>query len=166
MLKQITILILLLSTFANAQVETKKGTNLYETALSACVVEQFKQYGDQGAETRFRLLNRIYEQNSALTDDLPTQIGEIKIEFLDREAIVQRYRKSKKSPYGRPQIPVSVIGPMKNDGTTLKIGIRDYWISYKKSVDFYALEGGCIVDFKYDSQLDDFAITKIDLWGV
>jgi hypothetical protein len=175
MAKQITFLILFLglyvaNVFSQGQLKSLTGTNLYERALSACVTEQLTQYGDQGSETRLRLMNRIIERNDLLTDKLPTQVGEIKIEYLDRQAIIDRYRKKrddkKRDKESRAEIPVSVISPIWNEGTILKISLRDWYVSYKKRVFNYALEGGCIVDFKFDSQLDDFAITKTDLWGV
>jgi len=165
MAKQISLFILFfglsaLNAFSQAQVKPTAGTNLYERALSACVIEQLKQYGGQSSETRLRLINRIIERDDILTDKLPTQFGEIKVEYLDRQSIVERYKKN------RAEIPVTVMTPMKNEGKTLKISFRDYYVSYKKRVFSYALEGGCIVDFNFDSQLDDFAITKTDLWGV
>jgi len=156
--------------FSQVQVKTITGTNLYERALSACVTEQLKQYGNQSSETRLHLMNRIIERDDFLTDKLPTQVGEIKIEYLDRQAIVDRYKKKrddkKRDEESRVEIPVSVISPIWNEGNILKISLRDWWISYKKRVYNQGLEGGCIVDFKFDSQLDDFVITKTDLWGI
>ncbi len=115
-------------------------------------------------------MNRIIERDDFLTDKLPTQVGEIKIEYLDRQAIVDRYKKKrddkKRDEESRVEIPVSVISPIWNEGNILKISLRDWWISYKKRVYNQGLEGGCIVDFKFDSQLDDFVITKTDLWGI
>jgi len=165
MTKQITFLILLLglcvaNVFSQAQVKSTTGTNLYERALSACVAEQLKRFGGQSSETRLRLINRIIEEDDILTDKLPTQFGEIKVEYLDRQAIFERSKKN------RAELFVTVMLPMKNDGKTLKISFRDHYVSYKKRVFSYALEGGCIVDFNFDSLLDDFAITKTDLWGV
>lgn len=175
MAKPISLFLLLFglcvaNAFSQVQVKTATGTNLYERALSACVTEQLKRYGNQGSETRLRLMNRIIEQNDFLTDKLPTQIGEIKIEYLDRQEIVDRYKKKrddkKRDKESRAEIPVSVISPIWNEGNILKISFRDWWISYEKRVYKQALEGGCIVDFKFDNQLDDFVITKTDLWGI
>lgn len=165
MAKQITWLVLFFglctaNAFSQAQGVPSTGTNLYERALSACVAEQLKRFGVQHPETRLRLSNRIVEFDLILTDKLPTQFGEIKVEYLNRQEIIERYKKT------RAKIPVTVIKPMKNEGTTLKISFSDYYVSYKKRVFSYGLEGGCIVDFKFDSRLDDFAMTKIDLWGV
>ena len=165
MAKQITFLFLLLglcvaNAFSQAQVKSTTGTNLYERALSACVTEQLKRYGGLHPETRLRLISRFVEQHDIFTDKLPAQFGEIKVEYLDRQAIIERYKKN------RAELFVTVIRPMTNDGTTLKISFSDYYMSYKKRVFNYALEGGCTVDFEFDCQLDDFAITKTGLWGV
>ena len=175
MAKQISFFFMFLglcvaNAFSQAQVKTVTGTNLYERALSACVTEQLKQYGNQSSEMRLRLINRIIERDDFLTDKLPTQVGEIKIEYLDRQAIVERYKKRRddktRDKESRAEIPVTVISPIWNEGNILKISFRDWWISYNKRVYNQALEGGCIVDFKFDGPLDDFVITKTDLWGI
>ncbi len=56
--------------------------------------------------------------------------------------------------------------PMKNEGATLIISIGNYWFSYKKKSYNYGLEGGCTVKFNFDSSQNNFALTKIDLWGI
>ncbi len=165
MVKQISLLFLFFGLYAanafpQAQVAPSTGTNLYERALSVCVTEQLKRYGVQSSETRVRLSNRIVEYDNIITAKLPTQFGVIKVEYLNKQEIIEHYKKT------RADIPVTVIRPMKNDGTTLKINFSDYYVTYKKRVFNYALEGGCNVDIKFDSQLDGFVITKINLWGV
>lgn len=173
MAKQISLyfLILLLGVaniFAQEKNVSSNGTSLYQRALSACVIKELEEYGDQGQETRLRFSNRVVFQNAIFTDELPTKFGDVNVEYLEYETIVERYRmnRANKSKDRREEIFVTEISPMINQGTTLKISLREWWVSYKKKILNKALEGGCIVDFEFDTQLKDFVIKKTDTWGV
>jgi hypothetical protein len=133
-------------------------SNLYERTLSACLAKELEDYGK--LETRVDYENRVVERNIHLTDKLPTQFGKVKVEYLGSETLRERYQKTRK------EIQVLSMRPMKNEGATLVISIGNYWFSYKKKSYNYALEGGCTVRFNFDSSQNDFALTKIDLWGI
>ena len=163
MVKQISLLILLFglcafNTFSQAKVAPATESNLYVRTLSACLAKELEDYGKLG--TRVDYENRVVERNIHLTDKLPTQFGKIKVEYLDSETLRERYQKT------RQEIQVLSLRPMKNEGATLIISLGNYWFSYKKKSYNYGLEGGCTVNFNFDSSQNDFALTKIDLWGI
>jgi hypothetical protein len=163
MAEQISSLILLFSLCAfNAFSQVKDApateSNLYARTLSACLAKELEDYGKLG--TRVDYENRVVERNIHLTDNLPTQFGKIKVEYLDSETLRERYQKT------RQEIQVLSMRPMKNEGATLIISIGNYWFSYKKKSYNYGLEGGCTVKFNFDSSQNNFALTKIDLWGI
>ena len=163
MAKQISSLILLFGLCAfNAFSQVKDApateSNLYARTLSACLAKELEDYGKLG--TRVDYENRVVERNIHLTDNLPTQFGKIKVEYLDSETLRERYQKT------RQEIQVLSMRPMKNEGATLIISIGNYWFSYKKKSYNYGLEGGCTVKFNFDSSQNNFALTKIDLWGI
>jgi hypothetical protein len=95
-----------------------------------------------------------------LTDKLSTLFGNISVEYLDINALRERYKKKGQ------KLQILSIRPMTNDGTTLRISIGDYWFSVAKKSYVYEQEGGCIVEFKIDPAIDSFVIAKVDLWGV
>lgn len=163
MARQISSLILLFglcafSTFSQVKDAASTESNLYARTLSACLAKELEDYGKLG--TRVDYENRVVERNIHLTDNLPTQFGKIKVEYLDSETLRERYQKT------RQKIQVLSIRPMKNKGATLIVSIGNYWFSYKKKSYNYGLEGGCTVNFNFDSSQNDFALTKIDLWGI
>lgn len=163
MTKQISSLILFFGLCAfNAFSQVKDAPaaerNLYARTLSACLAQELEEYGNLG--TRADYVNRVVERNIHLTDKLPTQFGKVKVEYLDSETLRERYQKA------RREIQVLSLRPMKNEGATLIISIGIYWFSYTKKSYNYALEGGCTVKFNFDSSQNDFALTKIDLWGI
>jgi hypothetical protein len=163
MAKQISSIILLVAlcafnAFSQARDVPATASNLYARTLSACLAKELEDYGKLG--TRVDYENRIVERNIHFTDKLPTQFGKIKVEYLDPETLRERYLKT------RQEMQVLSLRPMKNDGTTLIISIGNYWFSYTKKSYHYGLEGGCTVNFNFESSKSDFALTKIDLWGI
>ena len=145
--------------FPQAKDVPSTDSNLYARTLSACLAKELEDYGKLGL-SRVDYENRVVERNIHLTDKLPTQFGKVKVEYLDSETLRERYQKSRK------EIQVLSMRPMKNEGATLIISIGNYWFSYKKNSYNYGLEGGCTVKFNFDSSQNNFALTKIDLWGI
>ena len=165
MAKQLTFSFLILglcafNAFSQSQVALETDSNLYVKALSACYTEQAKTAQNIQPENRYEFYNRVIEQDNSLTKNLPTQFGEFKIEYLNRKSIADKYKKNKQV-FG-----VRVVNPMHNDGATIRVSFSDFIVSYKKRVYNYGLEGGCIVEFKFDCPLGKFIIAKTDLWGV
>jgi hypothetical protein len=160
MLKQISSLIFLfslcvLNVFSQSKDAPSTVSNLYARALSACLAKELEEYGKLG--TRADYENWVVERNIHLTDNLPTRFGNIEVEYLDSETLRERYQKTRK------KIQVLSLRPMKNEGTTLIVSIANYWFSYTKKSYNYGLEGGCTVNFDFDSSQNDFALTKINL---
>ena len=164
MAKQISSLILLLGLFVLTVFSQSKDapsaeSNLYARTLSVCLTKELEEYGKHRLR-RVDYENRVIERNIHLTEKLPTQFGKVKVEYLDSETLRERYQKTRK------EIQVLSLRLMKNEGTTLIISIGNYWFSYTKKSYNYGLEGGCTVNFNFDSSQNDFALTKIDLWGI
>jgi len=134
--------------------------NLYAISLSACVKKEFEEYADIASSGR-TFFNRIVEYDLLLTENLPTQFGDFKIEYLNAEGLSERYKKT------RQRLSVFRIFPMRNDGAILKINVSHYYVSVPKRRNYiYELEGGCRTEFKYDSPEEKFVLSKVELWGV
>jgi hypothetical protein len=150
--------VFLLANSAFPQSATAPEGNLYLRALSACVEKQSQEYKNIGGGRDYR--NRIVEKNIFLTEKLPTRIGEHRIEYLDGNELIARYKKNRKP------IPILSMRPMVNEEGVLRIGLADYWFSYEKRALTFSLEGGCNVFFRYDCEQRVHVIDKVDLWGV
>ncbi len=164
MAKLTSFLILLFSLCAvnalpQTQVVPQTESNLYAAALSACVSKEYEEYKDI-TDTRRTFFNRIVEQDIFLTDKLPTQFGQFKVEYLDANGLAGRYKKT------RQKLSVFVFRPLKNNGSLLQINLAHYYVSHSKRGFVYELEGGCGVEFRYDCPLKKFVLSKVDLSGV
>ncbi len=164
MAKRFALILLFLGVLAdNALSQTKAASqnedNLYAVALSACVKKEFEEYGDIASSGR-TFFNRIVEYDLHLTEKLPTQFGDFKIEYLTGGELLERYKKT------RQRLSVFKMFPMRNEGAILKINFSHYYVSVSKKKFLYALEGGCQTEFKYDSQKEKFVLSKVELWGV
>lgn len=133
--------------------------NLYAVALSACVKKEFEEYGNIASSGR-TFFNRIVEYDLHLTEKLPTQFGDFKIEYLTGGELLERYKKT------RQKLSVFKMFPMRNEGAILKINLSHYYASVSKKRFLYELEGGCQTEFKYDSPKEKFVLSKVELWGV
>jgi hypothetical protein len=147
-----------MATNALPQTSTTPDSNLYLKALSACVEKQVEDYGKLGLERDY--LNRIVEYNLFLTQNLPAKIGEHRIEYLNGDELIARYKRLRK------RFPILSMRPMTNDQGMLRIGLADYWFSYEKRALNYSLEGGCNVYFRYDCEQKLYVFDRVDLWGV
>ena len=137
--------------------------NLYAVALSACIKKEFEEFNNVASHGR-TFLNRIVEYNLLLTEKLPTQFGDIRIEYLNDEALFERYKKT------HQRLSVLRIFPMTNERAILKISLSHYFVSVperkKRRNYIWELEGGCLTEFKYDSPQGKFVLSKAELWGV
>ena len=93
---------------------------IYLRALSACVEKQAQEYKNLGGGRDY--LNRIVEHNIFLTQKLPTQIGEYRIEYLNGDELVAKYKRLRK-PF-----PILSMRPIVNEEGMLRIGLGDYLV--------------------------------------
>jgi hypothetical protein len=147
-------------TLSQTKAASQDVDNLYAVALSACVRKEFDEFGKiESLERTF--FNRIVEYDLLLTERLPTQFGDFKIEYLNAEGLSERYKKT------RQRLSVLKMFPMQNEGAILKISLSHYFVSVPKRRNYvYELEGGCLTEFKYDSSQVKFVLLKVELWGV
>ena len=136
----------------------KVERNLYAEALSACLSKEAADFSKLGLERDYN--NRVVEYDYILTSKLPTQFGGIKVEYLNTDMLVERYKKNRK------EVEILSMRPMQSDGANLTVNIPYYFFSSKKRNFNYALAGGCNVEFNYDSQKKQFTLAKTVLWGV
>jgi hypothetical protein len=159
--------IVLVTVFASAQSNQSEahGDNLYALALKASVLQMEKEYGHiddtvLGERTRTDYRHMIVEQDPLITKGLPRAFENHFVEYLDSQALGERYKKSGKS------YAALVIQPMQNEGKTLKIAVVVYWISYKKGNLQLGLSDWSNVEFHYDCDKQQFLIDSVKLGGI
>lgn len=133
--------------------------NLYVKALFACLDAKAKAYSSL-TNSRRDYYNVVVQQDDLITKDFPNQLGAYRIEYLDAQALVERY-KARKADF-----PIIVTRPIKNEGTKLVLSFSDYFFSYGKKSLNYALEGGCKVVLSYDCSKQEYGVEKVDSWGI
>jgi hypothetical protein len=138
-------------------------TNLYSVALKTSIFEMEKNWGhidDSSSGVRTDYRHMIVEQASSITEGLPTEFENHFVEYLDYQALADRYRK-----LGKP-FAVLEIHPMQNEGKTLKITIVVYWSSYKKGRFLRGVSDWSNVELQYDCDKQQFVVSSVKLGGI
>jgi hypothetical protein len=175
-IKQLLLLVLILafySPFAFAQGKNKPAeeNNLYYKALFASL-ERFAEL-DKTLKSRGAFIgndcgdrlcadyhNLIVQKNDDIIGNFPSQLGEYRVEYLDAQGLVDRYRKIRKG------LPILIAHPMKNERERLKISFTFHWVSYKKRVLIYETSDWSDVYFRYDCETREYVIDEVKLGGI
>src|SRR4051794_2290546 len=157
----------LIAVSVSAQSEPSKSAenNLYSLALKTSIVRMEKDWGHiddsvHGEQIRTDFRHMIVEKDPPITDGLLVQFDNHWIEYLDHEDLATRYRKLGKS------YATLVIRPIQNEGSTLKVAVVIYWVSYKKHRLELALSDWSNVEFRYDCDQQQFVVSSVKLGGI
>ena len=160
-------LLLLISSSVLAQAVAKPAgeNNLYYRALFASLDKMAKSRGNgddsvRGSRVRTDYHNMIVEKNRDITEGLPSQLGKYRVEYLDSQGLVGRYRKLRK-PFA-----ILVTRPLQNDGERLKITFTVYWFSYGKGSLNYGVSDWSNVYFRFDCEKREYLIDEVKLGGI
>ena len=139
--------------------------NLYAIALRASIVQMEREWGHIGYsgledQTPPDYRHMMVRKDAVLTDTLSNRFGEHSVEYLDDDALIQRYKKLRKS------FAVLRIEPIRNAGNDLRIQVTVYWVSYKNNRLRLALSAWSDVHFHYDCSANEFNISSVKLGGI
>lgn len=157
---------LLLSDRTDAQSDNAHGkeNDLYAMALVASISEMQKQWGhiDDGFGNRMRTdyEHMIVVQNPEITDELPTDFGSHRLDYLSNQELVNRYKASGK------EFSVLQIHPIHADGASLRIQVSVAWFSYGKKGMLFGYSDWSDVEFKFDCAQQAFTISNVKLGGI
>jgi hypothetical protein len=158
-----TSLLLACSQIAISQETPQNQQNLYATALFASLDKMAKDWGginDASDHTIRTNYHRMIVEKEDVTESLPESLGEYRVEYLDEDELIARYRNLGK------EFAVLRIHPITNDGVKLGIKIALYWFSYKKKTLTFALSDWSNVEFHYDCEKHKWMIDEVKLGGV
>jgi hypothetical protein len=145
----------------SAQTPPEQPGNLYVLALRAAAEVQAKSYRYQGDRDYYDL---VVEKDKT-TQEIPEQVGPFRVSVLDSYGLRDRFRKQGK-------FPVLEILPAQIKGPLLSVSIQTCWFSYREPRLFrharfeFAVEGGAVVEFRYDCERRQFVVNGVNLWGV
>jgi hypothetical protein len=143
----------------------EKKDNLYSVALFASVSEMEKSWGhiddsDGGSRIRTDYRHVLVEKNPEITDGLPSQQGDYRVEYLDSRDRVDKYGKLGK------EFAILRIRPMQSDGSILRIQVSVSWVTYKKHRVSLAISDWSDVEFRYDCDNHKFVVSSVKLGGI
>ena len=156
-------LLLVCSQITISQETPRSQDNLYATALFASLDKMAKDWGaiDDGSEHAIRTdYHRMIIEKNDVTEKLPESLGAYRVEYLDEDELIARYRKLNK------EFAVLRIHPITNNGVKLSINIALYWFSYKEKTLTYSLSDRSNVEFHYDCEKHTWTIDDVKLGGV
>jgi hypothetical protein len=124
-----------------------------------------KEWGnidDTDGENRVRTDYRhiIVRRNHALEVELPTEFDKHKIEYLDDQGLIDRYKSLGKG------FTVLEILPMLTDGKDLRIHIVQSWLSSEEGRVTFAISDWSDVWFSFDCGKQRFDFSKVEIGGI
>lgn len=138
----------------NAPATTKKD-DLYAVALFASVREMDKSWGNiddsditHGPRTDYK--HMFVESNPSITDGLPLQDGEYRVEYLDQQRELDTCKKLRK-PFA-----ILIIEPMRSDGSRLQVQVSLDYETHKGRKLMLGISEWSVVHFKYDCASQKF----------
>jgi hypothetical protein len=131
--------------------------NLYYRALFASLDKMHNEWGKID-DTDYH--NMIVERNRDITEGLPSQLGEYRVEYLSPEELIGRYKKLRK-PF-----PILVVYPIVNEVERLRVSFNFYWISHKNRTLSYSLSEWSNVYFRYDCGKREYVLDEVKLGGI
>lgn len=142
-----------------------KDDNLYSAALFASLSEMEKSWGqidDSDGSSRIRTDYRhaLVEKDPEITDRLPVEIGNYRVQLLDRREQIDKYKKLRK------EFAILRIHPMQSDGSQLKIQVSVSYLTYKKHKLWLAISDWSDVEFRYDCKSQKFVVSSVTLGGI
>lgn len=157
-------LVTVLAAAQSNQPETHEDS-LYALALKTSIFQMEKEYGHiddtvLGERTRTDYRHMIVEEDSLITKGLPTEFENHFVEYLDSQALLERYKKSGKS------YATVVIQPMQNEGKILKVAVVVYWVNQQTGHLQLELSDWSNVEFHFDCDKQQFLVTSVKLGGI
>ena len=125
------VFIFSISTLAQVSADT-----LYAKGLKACLEKEVESYSKFSSRD---LRNVTVVREDKLTRDLPSQFGEIRVEYLSVDELALKFKSRLIEKDERKELPVIEVFPIYDKGGKLFFAYSNYWFSYsEKRQPFYA----------------------------
>lgn len=139
--------------------------NLYSMGLFASISQMERTSGHiddskgrNAVRTDYR--HMYVEKDPPITDRLPSNFGDYRVEFLDLKAQADLYKKVRK------EFALLKIYPIQNLGPRLELTINVYYFSFRKHKWTYGLSDWSTVEFRFDCDKQKFVVSSVKLGGI
>jgi hypothetical protein len=102
----------------------------------------------------------IVISNPEITDRLPTQFEAHHVDYLDDQALIDRFKMLRK------EFSVLEIHPIHADGPSLRIEVSVSWFSYRKGRLNFGMSDWSDVEFAFDCATRAYTISSVKLGGI
>ena len=130
-------------------------TSLYLRSLTAYAQAGRPTVQDSGVLVVVK--NNVVD-DPALFYPLPTNVGSIRVEFVDDNALRARYRENKKAFWAIE------IKPMVNRANELIVDCQEYRAAVRRGKVTLSVMGGVRIHWRFDSQIGDYVLTRVEPW--
>lgn len=142
--------VLMLACCANT-LSAQSGLSLYTRSLTACV--QARQ--DQGnKDDPVIVVKNLITENPEFMYSLPTNVGPIRIEYMDGEALRKRF-KATRQPFQAIE-----LRPIITRGAILMVDCQENSISVSKGTLVLWVRGGVAVRRRFDAAVGDYVLVS------
>jgi hypothetical protein len=162
-----SLVLLLCAGFAFPQErgERAREENLYSKALFASITEMEKSWGRiddsngrGGIRTDYR--HMLVERDPEITDHLPSQLGDYRVEYLDSQAQIDRFKKLRK------EFSILRIHPLQSEGSRLTVQVTVSYLKYEKGKLNLGLSDWSDVEFRFDCERQNYLVSAVNLGGI
>ena len=170
MLKTVAALSLALILCSQSAFPQEAGTpakedDLYSVALFTSIAAMENSWGhiddsNGGSTIRTDYRHMFVVKNPEITEGLPQQLRDYRVEYLDDESLIDRYEKLRK------QFSVLEILPIHNNGGKLAIHVAMNYVTYKKRHLNFGISNWADIEFSYDCENQRYIISAVKLGGV
>jgi hypothetical protein len=136
--------------------QNKDEKSLYELSLAA-YIEAKAQQGGSGNSTI--VLSNCVLNDSHVIETFPTKIGQSTIEYLNEEAIIERFKKLGK------EFTVVAILPMRNRDGLLRVGCAEYRAGVRHRKLVLGVFGGYDIHWRIDCSKNQYVKVKVEKWS-
>jgi hypothetical protein len=161
----LVLLLCALPSFPQQDRVPAKQDNLYSAALFASTAEMEKTWGHiddsyVGGRIRTDYRHMLVEKDPEITDGIPSQLEDFRVEYLDNRDLINRCRKVRRG------FSILTIHPIQNDGGRLKIRVSVAWAKYEKGKLILGFSDWSDVEFRFDCEMQKFVISGVKLGGI
>jgi hypothetical protein len=145
--------------------KSTKQDDLYSMALFASIAQFEKSYGqfddgNHGSRIRTDYRRMPVRKDSELADHLPSQVGDYRVEYLDDQALSDRYKSQRKD------FSILEIHPIHSEGPRLKVQVSLSWATYRNGRLVIEISDWSDVSFDYDCEGKAYVISAVKLGGI
>lgn len=159
----LALILLVAPSFSQRASMKETNKSLYYEALKTYLEKNEQEYSKLFPERDFR--NITVAKNSFITKNLPSEIGDYSINFVNYDELVELVKKNTAKD-SEAKTTVVEIHPIKNEENKLAIKVVKSNARYEKKQLSLAVSDGGKIYFSFDCSKQTYVVDKIDFFGI